>query len=249
LIISIIEEPISDLECTSNRRCTFSRPPNAQPQETPECFVTKNVGYKVSGQRKQAESVIASLKMTPSPNPNRENNICPPSEDLNLVISYVTERIVRIKINKQQPGRYEVPLQNEFNIPTFIDSDDKKRLYNILINETDSSIIIQRTDNNAKLIDTSIGGLTFCENFVQFATYLPKDADFYGFGENYRNSFRHDTGYKTQPIFPRFRGYGEPDSNGLGQHPFMMGVQDDKAGGKAFGLFMLTSNAMGRFAL
>ncbi|KAG1696103.1 Maltase-glucoamylase, intestinal [Nymphon striatum] len=50
--------------------------------------------------------------------------------------------------------------------------------------------------------DTSIGGLTFADQFLQIATKLPTDK-IYGFGENTHSKFKHDMNYVTWPIFAR----------------------------------------------
>jgi hypothetical protein len=50
--------------------------------------------------------------------------------------------------------------------------------------------------------DTSVGGLTFSEQFLQISTKLPS-RDIYGFGENLHKSFRHDLSHRTWPMWSR----------------------------------------------
>jgi hypothetical protein len=48
----------------------------------------------------------------------------------------------------------------------------------------------------------------FSDHFLQIATYLPSK-NIYGFGENTHESLRHDSNYKTWPLFAR----GDPPGN------------------------------------
>ena len=170
--------------------------------------------------------------------PLPQNISCKLLDKLNLVVSYVTDKIVRIKIDSALPGRYQVPIQKDFNIPSFSDENGKTKMYNVSLSNKDASLTIQRNDIGVTLINTTIGGFIYCDKYLQFSTYLPKDTDFYGFGGNYRTSLKHKLNYQTYPLFTR----NEKGRNGERQHPFMMGVHKD---GRAFGLFFLNSNAMG----
>lgn len=57
-------------------------------------------------------------------------------------------------------------------------------------------------------IDTSIGGLIYGDNFIQFVTHVATE-DVYGIGENYQTEFKHNFDYKTYPLFARDRPMGE----------------------------------------
>ena len=50
--------------------------------------------------------------------------------------------------------------------------------------------------------DTSVGGLSFADQFEQVATRLPS-RHVYGLGENLHRSLRHDLWYQTWPAFSR----------------------------------------------
>lgn len=56
--------------------------------------------------------------------------------------------------------------------------------------------------------DTSVGGLTFENQFLQIATILPS-RNVYGFGENVHSKFRHDLNWKQWPMFARDEGTGQ----------------------------------------
>ena len=207
----------------------------------PWCYVDDKIGYKIEKSSKNPDSISASLNLK---DPNTKEINCPRIPNLDVKISYVTDKIVRIKVNSRVSKRYEVPIQSDFHIPSYIEEKGNPMKYSAEIREKDASIVITRTDNGAKLIDTSISGLIFCDKFLEFATYLPNNTDFYGFAENYHETFKHnDLFYRTLPMFTRGRGVGNKNGNNYGHHPFMMGVQED---GKSFGIFLLNSNAMGK---
>lgn len=50
--------------------------------------------------------------------------------------------------------------------------------------------------------DTSAGGLTFSDQFLQISTHLPTN-HIYGFGENVHNSLKHDTNFRSWPMWAR----------------------------------------------
>lgn len=63
-------------------------------------------------------------------------------------------------------------------------------------------------------IDTSLNGLIFGDQFLQFVTRLPSK-NLYGFGENYHKRFRLDQfDYTTRPIFTRDQALGDVSDNG-----------------------------------
>lgn len=51
-------------------------------------------------------------------------------------------------------------------------------------------------------LDTSIGGLTFSDQFIQFATYLDT-AKVYGLGEHEHQTFPHDTNWVKWGMWTR----------------------------------------------
>ena len=50
--------------------------------------------------------------------------------------------------------------------------------------------------------NTALPGLVLAKQFLQISTKLPSD-NVYGFGEHNHRRFRHDTNWKTWPIFTR----------------------------------------------
>ena len=56
--------------------------------------------------------------------------------------------------------------------------------------------------------DTTVGGMTFVDQFLQIATRLPS-TNVYGFGENVHGSLKHDLNWKTWPMFARDQPTGD----------------------------------------
>uniref|UniRef100_A0A7E4VML4 P-type domain-containing protein n=1 Tax=Panagrellus redivivus TaxID=6233 RepID=A0A7E4VML4_PANRE len=103
--------------------------------------------------------------------------------------------------------------------------------------------VITRASTGAVILDSSIGGLLFADQFIQFGAYLGTDV-IYGFGENLHGKLRRDlTNYMTYAMFAHSR---HPDStrpdnghNLMGVHNFFIGIEPD---GKAHGVFFFNSN-------
>lgn len=163
---------------------------------------------------------------------------------LQLTVTTVSEHILRIRLTDPANRRYEVPVQRHFNIPT---QTPEKTVYNVSLSTggDDFYLKVSRKSTNTTLLDTSIGGLVYSDQLLQFATYLASK-DVYGFGENYHLSFRRELDYSTLPIFARDYGVGRKDMSYYEHHPFATVVEAD---GRAYGLFLLNSNAMCKFKL
>lgn len=204
--------------------------------QAPWCYLDKkSTGYTAKGQTKLPHGGFEStleLKTT-------ARKLSPHIEQiskLHLAVTQVSEHILRIKLTDPAVKRYEVPIQSHFNIPT---KTPEKTVYDVSLAD-DFHLKVTRKSNGATLIDTSIGGLVYSDQFIQFATYLAsKDA--YGFGENYHLSFKREFDYTTLPLFSRDHGVGDKNMHYYGQHPVISIVEGD---GRAYGIFLLSSNAM-----
>lgn len=156
-----------------------------------------------------------------------------------MTVTQVSEHILRIRLTDPATKRYEVPIQSHFNIPT---KTPEKTAYDVSLSG-DFHLKVSRRSSGATLIDTSIGGLVYSDQFIQFATYLASK-DVYGFGENYHLSFKREMDFTTLPLFARDYGVGRKDMSYYGHHPFVTVVEAD---GRAYGIFLLNSNAMCEF--
>nr|XP_053632508.1 maltase-glucoamylase-like isoform X2 [Cherax quadricarinatus] len=150
---------------------------------------------------------------------------------------------VRLKFYHDGERRYEVPL--EVRVPV---SGAKNPLYEVVLpskhNPGDTFFFyVVRKDTGTILFDTRIGGLTLTKQFLSISSTLPSK-NVYGLGENAHDSFRHDLGGKTWPIFARDQGPlpgVNQQVNLYGAHPYYQCVEND---GRAHGLLLLNSNAI-----
>ncbi|XP_022091523.1 maltase-glucoamylase, intestinal-like [Acanthaster planci] len=96
-----------------------------------------------------------------------------------------------------------------------------------------------RNDTDTVLIDTSLGGLVYSNQFLQFATKLPANSELYGFGEHEHHSLRHNMNWQTMGMYSRDQ---PPTTNGnlYGVHPFYMVIEEDF---NTHGVLILNSNA------
>ena len=53
------------------------------------------------------------------------------------------------------------------------------------------------------IIDTSLGGFVYEDQFLEFATRLPPDSEVYGFGEHEHHSLQHELNWQTMGMYSR----------------------------------------------
>jgi hypothetical protein len=115
-------------------------------------------------------------------------------------VTYDSNARLHIKITDGTP-RFEVPLEIGTAGPA-----TANRLYNVEINEDPATPFffkVVRKEGSVTLFDTSLGGFTFSDQFLQFTTKLPSK-NLYGIGEVEQHSFRHSfEGYPNWPLFGR----------------------------------------------
>ena len=93
--------------------------------------------------------------------------------------------------------RYEVPL--EIDPPH---GGNENPLYDVqFVNEPAFSFKVVRRSTGTVLFDTSLGGLTFSDQFLQLTTKLPS-TNLYGIGENEQGTFKHH--FDKYPVWPLF---------------------------------------------
>ena len=122
-------------------------------------------------------------------------------QNLNLTIEFHSEYRLRVHITAADGSpRWEVPLA--INPAT---GGIANPLYEVIFtNSPVFSFKINRRSTGTTLFDSSLGGLTFADQFLQIATKLPS-RNVYGIGENEQSSFKHT-----------FRGF---ETDGSKQHP------------------------------
>ncbi|XP_063595395.1 maltase-glucoamylase-like [Penaeus indicus] len=158
-------------------------------------------------------------------------------ETLQAEVVEYADNLFRIKVTVPGEQRYEVPVPLDLPAP----SSPSSPLYKVSLDESgDFTIKVTRNDTNKVIFDTSTGGFTFAEQFLQVSTRLPS-SNLYGLGEHAHESFRHDLAYRTWPMFARDQPPGNVGENLYGVHPMYMVVEED---GTSHAVLWLNSNAM-----
>ncbi|XP_035693837.1 sucrase-isomaltase, intestinal-like [Branchiostoma floridae] len=215
------------------RGCCWS-PPAAQ--GPPSCFYPTNHGYELDGEvAKTATGYRARLRRLKSPP-------TPYSDDvgtLEVLVEMQEEHRLHVKILDPSSARYEVP-EAALRVPRPGEAVDNP-LYDVTFTHRPFSIKVTRKSTGATIFDTSVGKLTFSDQFLSVSTRLASP-NLYGLGEHVHRRYRHDLNWKTWPIFSRGASPKGNFDNLYGHHPFYMCLEDSD--GNANGVFLLNSNAM-----
>ncbi|XP_051873196.1 sucrase-isomaltase, intestinal [Pristis pectinata] len=200
----------------------------------PWCYFASNIGYRVQ----------ESPRKTPRGFETQLNRLHSPSlygkdiETLLLTAEMQTTNRFRFKITDAKKRRYEVPHEN---IKPFKGPATSNPNYEVEIKQNPFGIVVTRKSSRTVLFDTSVGPLLFADQYLQITAKLPSH-NIYGLGEHVHKHFRHDTNWKTWPIFTRDAFPNGGMHNLYGHHTFFMCLEGDS--GLAFGVFLLNSNAM-----
>lgn len=131
------------------------------------------------------------------------------SQNLTLTIEYQANYRLRIHLTDGSP-RFEVPLELT---PSTGGADNP--LYQVIFTNTPVfSFKILRVATGTTIFDTSLGGLTFSDQYIQFATKLPS-RNVYGIGENEQHSFRHTFVGFDGKLHPRWGLYARDEPPGV----------------------------------
>ncbi|XP_063403845.1 maltase-glucoamylase-like [Mytilus trossulus] len=224
---------INTQEC-KRRGCIWA--PVVESLSVPFCYINTSIyGYTQTSESSHGISTAIDLKWQ-----NKSQMFQDDIESIRMIVTKHSNKLLQVKIIDPSDERYEVPVNfNKIPAPNREGTD-----YNIQYGNDDHGIFsfnVTRKSNGAVIWDTSVGGLTFADQFLQFVTKLPSK-NVYGFGENRHKKFRHNFDYDRWPMFSRDNGVNGGDhANLYGVHPFYMCVEDD---GNAHGVLLLNSNAM-----
>uniref|UniRef100_H2YDG1 alpha-glucosidase n=1 Tax=Ciona savignyi TaxID=51511 RepID=H2YDG1_CIOSA len=157
-------------------------------------------------------------------------------DTVTLDVSFDTEARLHIKFYDAANERFEVPLPiNGADATAPADP-----LYDIqFFNDPSFYFQVIKKSTGTVLLDTSLGGLTFSDQFLQIATRLPSTT-LYGFGENeHQNLIIHNFDWESFGMWARDQP-PDPGANLYGTHPFYISMEDD---GNSHGVLFLNSNA------
>ncbi|XP_072111509.1 sucrase-isomaltase, intestinal [Mobula birostris] len=200
----------------------------------PWCYFASNVGYELrKSQKKTSTGFEAQLHRLNSPSLYGKD-----IEKLLLTAEMQTENRFRFKITDANKQRFEVAHEN---IKPFKGPAASNTRYEVKLTQNPFGIVVKRKSNGTVLFDTSFGPLQFADQYLQMTAKLPSH-NIYGLGEHVHKQFRHDTNWKTWPIFARDAFPNGGMHNLYGHHTFFMCLEGES--GSAFGVFLLNSNAM-----
>ncbi|XP_035693840.1 sucrase-isomaltase, intestinal-like [Branchiostoma floridae] len=214
------------------RGCCWS-PPAAQ--GPPSCFYPTNHGYELDGEVvKTATGYRARLRRLKTPTMYGDD-----VETVEVLVEMQEEHRIHVKILDPSSARYEVP-EAALRVPRPGEAVDNP-MYDVTFTHRPFSIKVTRESTGTTIFDTSVGKLTFSAQFLSVSSRLASP-NLYGLGEHVHRRYRHDLNWKTWPIFASGANPFGNYENLYGHHPFYMCLEDD---GKANGVFLLNSNAMG----
>ncbi|KAI8495435.1 hypothetical protein Bbelb_268900 [Branchiostoma belcheri] len=226
--------------CVSQRGCTWAND-TANPR-VPICHYPADYGYEVVSKTRTVHGYRVRMEW-------KTGQSCAFStlvQTVTLDVEHQTNSRLRFKFYNQGNPRYEVPM--DMPGPETAASPE----YEVGIPESGLFYInVTRRDTGALIWDSSLGGFTFADQFLQISTRLPSPY-VYGFGEHEHATFHHDLNWRTWGMLTRDESPGPPvqetaadgttydvERNNYGVHPFYMAMEED---GNAHGVLLLNSN-------
>uniref|UniRef100_A0AAX7UXJ2 alpha-glucosidase n=1 Tax=Astatotilapia calliptera TaxID=8154 RepID=A0AAX7UXJ2_ASTCA len=134
--------------------------------------------------------------------------------------------------------RFEVPHEHILSLNPTPSSPINNTLQ---ITQKPFGLTVRREENQNVVFDTRMAPIVFEDQYIQLSAKLPSH-NIYGLGEHVHRQYRHDTNWRTWPIFTRDAFPNGGTHNLYGHYPFFLCLEDNS--GKSFGVFLLNSNAM-----
>ncbi|OWF38082.1 sucrase-isomaltase, intestinal-like [Mizuhopecten yessoensis] len=219
-------------ERCSKRKCLF----HPTDSDAPDCYFPPDYGYTAGDEMQTATGWTVNLTWKgKAPFPN-------PISKVTFAVEMLDNAILRFKLYDPSNSRYEVPMK--MNIPTPVRRPADPRYDIIMTSKNPFHFQVKRKSTGTILWDTSVGGLTFEDQFLQIASRLPS-RNVYGFGENVHTTLKHDLDWTMWPMFARDQppgsGKNPRDAKNLyGVHPFYTCMEED---GHSHGVLLLNSNS------
>ncbi|XP_070684825.1 sucrase-isomaltase, intestinal [Pempheris klunzingeri] len=203
-------------------------------RNVPWCFFSTNHGYTAeSVERPNPHVMNARLKRMPSPSLFGGD-----IQELSFHAEMQSNNRLRFKIYDAHRQRFEVPHEHISSL----NSEPSSPISNTLeMTNKPFGLIVSRKENKKVLFDTTMAPLVFADQYLQLSAKLPSH-NIYGLGEHVHRQYRHDTNWKTWPIFTRDAFPNGGTHNLYGHYPFFLCLEDES--GKSFGVFLMNSNAM-----
>ncbi|KAL4647067.1 sucrase-isomaltase, intestinal [Arapaima gigas] len=200
----------------------------------PWCFFSINHNYEVSSEQKPNEHRLeAVLKRMPAPSLFGGD-----IQELSFQAEMQTQNRLRFKITDAKNARFEVPHEH---VQSVASSPGGALNYEVELVKNPFGLRVRRASSKKVLFDTTVGPLVFADQYLQLSAKLPSH-NIYGLGEHVHQNFRHDTNWRTWPIFTRDAFPNGGTHNLYGHYPFFLCLEDKS--GASFGVFLMNSNAM-----
>uniref|UniRef100_A0A8C9WKT5 Maltase n=1 Tax=Scleropages formosus TaxID=113540 RepID=A0A8C9WKT5_SCLFO len=200
----------------------------------PWCFFSLNHNYEVSSVQKPNDHRLeAVLKRRPAPTLFGGD-----IEQLSFQAEMQTQNRLRFKITDAERSRFEVPHEH---VTSPADPPGGALNYELELLHIPFGLRVFRASSKKLLFDTTVGPLVFADQYLQLSAKLPSH-NIYGLGEHVHQNFRHDTNWKTWPIFTRDSFPNGGTHNLYGHYPYFACLEDES--GASFGVFLMNSNAM-----
>ncbi|CAH1800510.1 unnamed protein product, partial [Owenia fusiformis] len=218
---------VLDTDACIARGCLLGQRVNPN---APVCYYDSTWGYRIVG---AVESTTKGYRV----NLEKSDNGTMYGQTITNVIvdvEFHTTSRLRVKFYDANNARFEVPL--DIDSPSTAATNT---LYDVQFSDTPVfSFKVIRKNSGEMIFDTSVGGFTFEDQFLQIATWLPSKT-LYGFGETEHHSFLHENDWNIQGYYsrdqpPAYKG------NLYGVHPFYEVVENDF---QTHGVLILNSNA------
>ncbi|XP_057203640.1 sucrase-isomaltase, intestinal [Triplophysa rosa] len=200
----------------------------------PWCFFSKNHGYTVVSEHKPDSTHIeARLQRMNAPSLFGAD-----IEELTFQAEMQTENRLRFKITDAKQSRFEVPHEH---VKPPSGPPTRPLNYELELIQKPFGLRVWRTSPRKVVFDTTIGPLVFADQYLQLSAKLPSH-NIYGLGEHVHQNFRHDTNWRTWPLFTRDAFPNGGTHNLYGHYPYFTCLEDES--GKSLGVFLMNSNAM-----
>lgn len=200
----------------------------------PWCYFSTNHGYTVVTEDKP-DPYRLNARLTRNSAPSLFGSDI---EELSLHAEMQSNRRLRFKITDAKRERFEVPHEH-ISIPNQQPSDPISNSMELV--HKPFGLRVRRKETNKVVFDTTMAPLVFADQYLQISARLPSH-NIYGLGEHVHQNYRHDTNWRTWPIFTRDSFPNGGTHNIYGHYPFFLCLEDES--GKSFGVFLMNSNAM-----
>ncbi|KAK8803555.1 hypothetical protein WA158_001249 [Blastocystis sp. Blastoise] len=200
-------------------------------QNFPSCFYPLDHGYRLTSMTPNDYGYTGVLQSNPEfPSPFIDQ-----IDEARIEIHYETSDIFHLKIVDNKNDRYEIPIHLPKNNQSYKDIN-----YEFLYKPSPFEFQVKRKHSSYSLFNTTNGGFTFTNQFLQLSTKLPSSV-ILGLGEHQGIPLSLSMEYKRIVNWPHdaptTRGY----MNLYGHHPFYMCIEPN---GNAHGVLFYNSNAI-----